>query len=123
MIPGLRVGEERQFNLADDTYTKVDVLVWPSQMEGYDVRGPDALLVVEIAHTSLRKDTGFKQRLYASFGVREYWVIDAGDLCTRIHREPGEVGYARTAEVTASELLAPLLAPGLALRLRDLEID
>ncbi len=35
------------------------------------------LLVVEIADSSLEYDMGRKACLYASFGVRELWVVDA----------------------------------------------
>jgi Uma2 family endonuclease len=35
-----------------------------------------AWLVVEVADSSLRKDTGVKARLYAECGVPEYWVVD-----------------------------------------------
>ena len=53
----------------------------------------NVLLVVEIADSSLRYDVGRKAALYASFGVRELWVIDAVRLTTRIFREPAADGY------------------------------
>ena len=51
------------------------------------------LLVVEIADFSLRYDIGRKAALYASFGIRELWVIDAVRLTTRVFREPAADGY------------------------------
>ena len=77
---------ECQFNLDATSYTEPDVLVWPSTLDVPDVRGPECYLVVEVADTSLHKDRAFKRRLYARFGVREYWVIDADALSTRVHR-------------------------------------
>lgn len=37
---------------------------------------PDALLVVEVANTSLRFDLGRKRALYLARGVPEVWVVD-----------------------------------------------
>ena len=53
--------------------------------------GAAALLVVEIANSSLVRH-GAQGGLYASFGVRELWVIDAVRLTTRVFR-----GRLRTA--------------------------
>jgi putative restriction endonuclease len=63
---------EPQFNLAEDTYAAPDVLVHPSAIKTPDIRGGDALLVAEIADTSLAYDLQKKAQLYASHGVREY---------------------------------------------------
>lgn len=49
----VNVVAEPQFNLSDDTYTKTDILVRPASIRSPDLRGPTALLVVEIADTSL----------------------------------------------------------------------
>ncbi len=85
--------------------------------------GANVLLVVEIADSSLRYDMGRKAALYASFGVRELWVIDAVRLTARIFREPAPDGYRETRDFGASERIVPLLAPdAFALRLDELEL-
>lgn len=38
-----------------------------------------ALLVVEVAASSLRLDGGSKARLYAAAGIPLYWIVDVGD--------------------------------------------
>ena len=82
------------------------------------------LLVVEIADSSLRYDVGRKAALYASFGIRELWVIDAVRLTTRVFREPAADGYRETRDFAASDPLVPLLAPeAFALRLDELELS
>ncbi len=53
-------------------------------------------------------------------GLPELWVINANTLVTTIHRKPGQSGYADTPKADPSELLEPLLAPNLAVRLTDL---
>ena len=62
---------EPQFNLADDTYLNPDILVHPASLKTPDVRGADALLVIEVADTSLRYDLNTKAPIYATHGVRE----------------------------------------------------
>ena len=80
--------------------------------------------MVEIADSSLRYDTGRKAALYAKFGIRELWVIDAVRLTARVFREPAADGYRDTHDYQASERLVPLLAPeAFALRLDGLEIS
>jgi Uma2 family endonuclease len=116
----LRVGEEKQLNLDDSTFTKPDVLVWPNGQMIPGVRGPDVLLLVEVADSTLDKDLGVKRDLYARFGVREYWVIDATALTIRVHKQPSNGTYHVAAEHDASELVAPDLAPQLTVRLTEL---
>jgi len=86
--------------------------------------GRSVLLVVEIADSSLRYDMGRKAALYASFGVRELWVIDAAKLVARVFRAPGDEGFGEVKDFDAAERLLPLAAPdAFALRLDELELD
>jgi Uma2 family endonuclease len=112
---------ETTFRLSEDTYLEPDVVVYPSTMEPKDLKGLNVLLVVEIADSSRRYDMGRKAKLYASFGVRELWVIDAVKLTARVFREPGADGYGEARDFAATERIAPLFAPeALALRLNEL---
>jgi Uma2 family endonuclease len=82
----------------------------------------NVLLVVEIADSSLGYDRGRKAALYASFGVRELWVIDAVKRATRVFRKPSAEGYGETLDFGESDLLTPEFAPPeFALRLDELE--
>ena len=113
---------ETTFRFSEDTYLEPDVVVYPSALEPKDLRGPNALLVVEIADSSRRYDMGRKAKLYASFGVRELWVIDAVKLTARIFREPAAGGYSETRDFAGAEMMVPLFAPkALALRLDELK--
>lgn len=121
--PDIWVSKESQFNLAEDAYTKPDLLVRPTVIKSYDLRGPTALLVVEIADSSFYFDRHTKAALYAGYGVREYWVISAVSLETTVHRSPGAGGYGDVRDVPATDMLTPLLAPALAVRLADLDVN
>ena len=119
----IRIIGEPQLNLADDTYTKPDLLVRPAGIRTPDVRGDTALLVIEVADTRLTYDLTTKAALYALHGVREYWVINARQLVTKVHRQPSSEGYGDVREVPATATLVPLLAPALAVRLGDLDLE
>ena len=66
---------------------------------------------------------GRKAALYASFGVRELWVMDAVKLTARAFRHPGGEGYRETRDFGPSDRLAPHFAPdAFALRLDELDL-
>jgi Uma2 family endonuclease len=118
----VKISVERQFNLDAHTYTNPDLVVRPASIKSYDLRGDTVLLVVEAADSSLEKDLGTKARVYASFGVREYWVINAQTKSTRLHRGPVGDTYTEVRDAPSTELLIPLLVPQLAVRLGDLDL-
>jgi Uma2 family endonuclease len=117
------VAQEPQFNLAPDTYVKPDILVHPRAIRTYDLKGSEALLVVEVAETSLSYDLKVKLPIYALHGVREYWVINAITGMTMVHRQPAENVYADRKEFLPTERLIPSLAPRLAVSLSELDLD
>lgn len=55
--------------------------------------------------------------------VREYWVVDARLLVTKVHSGPGTTGYASNLKVAPSQMLRPALLPALHLSLGSLGID
>jgi Uma2 family endonuclease len=114
---------EPQFNLDDDTYLNPDILVHPASIQTPKVRGGDALLVVEIADSSLRYDLSTKALIYAAYGVLEYWVINAVTLATMVHRKPSGKAYESMDEVTPGNTLIPLLVPAFSVSLDALQIQ
>ena len=121
---GLGLVPETTFRLSEDTYLEPDVVIFPRASGIPGLKADNALLVVEIADSSLRYDTGRKAALYASFGIRELWVIDAVRLTTRVLREPAADGYRDARDFTASDPLVPLFASeAFALRLDELELS
>jgi len=116
------VVSEPQFNLTDDTYLMPDIMVHPAALETPDVRGGDALLVVEVADSSLRYDLNTKAPIYATHGVREYWVINAVTLTTLVHRAPSGNAYGAVQEVAPDAVLAPSLVPSFTVFLKALQL-
>ena len=77
-----------------------DLALLRPDLESYASRHPqgqDALLVVEVADTSLRYDLQVKLPLYAQAGVPEVWVVDLEGKRVLVHRKPEGGGY-REAE-------------------------
>ena len=100
-------------------FKEPDFFIWPRSIPLREISAATALLIVEVADTSL-DDLGRKARIYASLGVRDYWVIDARRLVTHVHRDPGTDGYGLVEQRGGGDLLVPALAPALAVRLSDL---
>lgn len=116
------LAQETTFRMSDDTYVEPD-FVFYRRADGLAKLSPEtALLAVEVADTSLAYDRGRKARIYAAFGVRELWVMNADKLVTHVYRTPGIEGYSDLRDVASDGALAPDFAPGLAVRLGQLEL-
>lgn len=112
---------ESSVALSERTLVEPDLALWPKTIESQDVRGPDLLLVVEVASSSIGYDLKVKAALYVSHGVRDYWVVDALRRTVRTHRDRGSDGYATVEEFEEDEPFAALLLPDVRLRLADLD--
>jgi Uma2 family endonuclease len=119
---GIFVVSEPQFNLDDDTYVNPDILIHPIAILTPDVRGGDALLAIEVADTSLHYDLNTKAPVYATYGVREYWVINAATLTTMVHRLPSGKSWSFVDEVAPGGTLTASLLPAFSVSLGALEL-
>jgi len=97
--------------LSDVTYLEPDFIVFERSVRLANVRGPDVLLAVEVADSSLDYELGRKPQIYAEHGVRELWVIDAAARTVHVHTGPGAGGYAIVRAYRASDRLEPTAAP------------
>jgi Uma2 family endonuclease len=118
----LTIAQETTLRLDKHAFLEPDFCVFRRDLDLTRLDGPAVLLAVEVADTSLAYDKGRKIGVYAAYGVREVWVIDARRATTWVHRRLGAMGYDEIAEHPASERLTPTLAPELAVRLADLGI-
>jgi Uma2 family endonuclease len=115
---------ETTFRLSVDTCLEPDFVIYPRAIGLKNIAGSNVLLVVEVADSSLRYDIGGKAALYARFGIRELWVIDAVAMTTRAFRSPSPEGFTEVSDHTASARVVPRFAPGeFALALDELELD
>ena len=112
---------ETTLYVGDDEFLEPDFLFWSRAMPLAEREQPVRLFSSSRWRIlSLAYDLGRKASIYARLGLPELWVIDARSLVTTIHRDPASAGYSKPREADPTELLEPLLAPHLAVRLGDL---
>jgi len=74
------------------------------QIGDYDRAHPgQALLVIEVAESSLEKDRGVKARIYAAAGVPEYWLVDVVSATIEVRTRPAGDEYSQIRTVRAGE--------------------
>lgn len=97
--------------LSEDTEPEPDIQVLrpPAVPHKHrEVRAEDAVLLIEVAESSLAYDRATKLRLYAEAGIPEYWIVDCVAESVEVHRTPHADGYrdvARVADPTATVAL------------------
>ncbi|MBV9327246.1 MAG: Uma2 family endonuclease [Chloroflexi bacterium] len=83
-------------------------------------RPEDVLLLVEVADTTVRTDLGRKARIYATAGVREYWVIDLNSRSVYSHGEPTGGDYAVRTVLRGSDRLSAQFAVEVSFTLEEI---
>lgn len=96
-------------------------LVWVAR-RNYATRptAEDVLLVAEVAMSSLSYDRGEKATLYASAGVRDYWVVNLIARQIEVHREPRDAAYQSIEICVDGDTLSPIGFPQSRLDVRQL---
>lgn len=105
-----------------------DLSVVTGSPRDYVARHPSsAVLVAEIAESSLRIDLNEKSELFAAGGILDYWVIDLNNRRLIVFRDPepsavSTVGfhYRTRIELDSAASVSPLAAPQCSIRVADL---
>jgi Uma2 family endonuclease len=118
--PHVELAPDGPLRLSEEDEPEPDFFLFPATMRVNDVRGSDTLLVVEISHSSIRKDIKIKTPIYAGYGVREYWIVDLNDRRTLVHRNPSPDGYPKPTEIAFTQPLSCAALPELAVRIADI---
>ncbi len=105
-----RIAGKVGIDLGNDTLLGCDVAVLRdiTQTDRLLVAA-DFLLVVEVAETSVSRDTTMKRFAYAGGGIPNYWVVDGNRSVVHVYADPVEGDYARFYTVNFGE---PLAIPG-----------
>jgi Uma2 family endonuclease len=114
------VAPEAPLKLSESDWPEPEFFLYPASVAAADVRGPDALLVIEIGVSSLAYDLAEKAELYARHGVREYWVVDPAAARTHVHRGPEGARWTQVSAIPADQTINPQALEGLIFRLSDL---
>ncbi len=107
---------EGTLRLAPRTAPSPDIFLHAASIRAENVRGPDVLLLIEIADSSLTRDLRAKAGLYARHGVPDYWVVDAVGRRIFVHRAPGPDGYGEVTEIPTGGEITPLAFPDFVFR-------
>ena len=98
--------------LSDDSEPEPDVAVVTGQPGDYWHRHPTtALLIVEVAYSSLEYDKERKRQLYARYRIPEYWIVNLNERRLEVYREPYAADYRVALLLEAGAAIAPLTFP------------
>ena len=97
--PGWSLWAECSVTISQDKAPLPDMLILRGDLEVYRKRRPEAAdvsLLVELADTSLKIDTGAKLKAYARAGIPNYWVLNLKEGVIHAYSEhvPFEERYA-----------------------------
>jgi Uma2 family endonuclease len=85
-----------------------------------DAHPSTAVLILEIADSTLPFDRQQKKRLYARTGIQEYWILNLVDQQLEVYREPKNDGYLQIKTYKAGESIIALAAPNSNIAITDL---
>ncbi len=98
-----------------------DLAIVSGREEAYLASHPtSALLVIEIASTSLPRDRTLKLRLYAQANIPEYWIVNLAERRLEVYREPAHAHYKSLRYYTLDETICPLFEPEWQIPVREL---
>ena len=106
------------FAASNDSMPEPDVSVaFRTAAGGYPRK---ALLLIEVAHSSLVKDRAIKREIYAEAGVPEYWIVDVRRDVVDVLTRPTKNGYALTQRLDASAVLRPTKLAGVTIAIGEI---
>jgi Uma2 family endonuclease len=86
-----------------------------------------ALLVVEVADTTLSFDRNHKACLYAASGIADYWIVNLVDRQLEVYRDPVPDAarpfghrYGSRTDLGPADPVTPLALPGTSIAVADL---
>ncbi len=109
--------------LDDQTEPQPDISVLLPRADFYrksHATPADALLLVEMADSSLRFDRAVKRPLYARAGIAEYWIVDLHGQAVEVCRAPTEHGYGSVVRLGRDKTLNIETLPGVTISVAEL---
>jgi len=84
-----------------------------------NIQGPPDLVVEVLSESSKRRDLEIKRKLYAKYGVREYWIVDPEARTIEV-LICGESGYVSGGVYGVEDRLSSAMLPGLGLQVSEI---
>ena len=126
--PGYHLRNQQSFDVGTENDPGPDLAIVPGSIRDYTASAPkQALVIVEVAASSLFEDTTTKAELYATAGVPDYWVIDLEHRQLIVFRDPqslpaglGATAYKTHLTLGPTDSISPLAVPQALIRVGDL---
>jgi Uma2 family endonuclease len=80
---------------------------------------PQALLIIEVAESSLATDRNVKAAIYAASGVPEYWIMNLVDHVIEVSTDPSGDAYAKTTIYRRGAQITLTQFPDVTIRVAD----
>ena len=110
---------ETTLRFSEHSYVEPDVLVYDDTNGAEGLDEDTVILAVEISVSTVKYDLGRKADLYASYGIRELWVVDVAERMVIVHREPIEGSYRSVQRRSVTEPVLPIHFPDIAITFAD----
>lgn len=108
----LDVRPQMPLAISDDSLPEPDIAVVPADPDDYARFNPaEAVLVVEVAQSSLSYDRSVKLAAYAQAGIPEYWILNLASRQLEVYRDPATGRYESKALLSLAHEVAPLFSP------------
>jgi len=91
--------------LSDDSMPEPDIAI-ADPNDARTLQGRSVRIAIEISDATLDTDMGRKARLYARYGVPEYWVVDVEGRVIHQMWTPAGESYAERREVAFGESIS-----------------
>ena len=98
LLPAGYFADSRDAVTTVDSEPEPDVYVVRGKMEDYQARHPEPAetpLIAEVAESTLSRDRGVKQRIYARAGIPVYWIVNLPERTVEIYTDPLATGVPR----------------------------
>jgi len=126
--PNLHVRAQLPLALGAASEPEPDFAIVTGSPRDYREHHPtSAVLVIEIADSTLAYDREAKGSLYARFGIPEYWIVNLVERLVEVcrHPEPDDrarfgFSYRRVDRFHAGDAIAPQALPGASIAVGDL---
>jgi Uma2 family endonuclease len=122
----LLVGAATTLQLTNNTLVDADLAIirragYKPSESGFAQPAPDdILLVIEVGGPNSKYESDVKARLYARYGVREFWLIDPFERIARVHTGPSGDSWSSMVERGPNETLTTAALPTFAIKLAEI---
>jgi len=123
---GYHVQQEKPISVPGANEPEPDIVVLRGSWRDYTQhpKHTDAVLVLEVADTSLAYDQRQKADYYAQAGILDYWVLNLHRRVLEVRRDPALIGdqyeYRTLLILTPGMEVSPLAMPQAVIRVDDL---